>query len=189
MKESILYKILRPVLTFIFKVIYRPTIIGKENISTTGRIILAGTHTHILDCILLMCCTKRPIHFLAKAELMKGPKKIIFANMGLIPVHRERKDPNSLIEARKYLNNDMVIGIFPEGTTRKKKNTLLPFKIGAVRLASDTNSMIVPFTINHEYIPFKKSVEIIFDKPISIKNDLEKENELLKSIIEKNMEG
>lgn len=188
MKESILYKILRPILTFLFKIIYRPTIIGNDNICSTGRIILAGTHTHILDCILLMCCTKRPIHFLAKAELMKGPKKIIFANMGLIPVHRERKDPDSLISARKYLNNDMLIGIFPEGTTRKEENTLLPFKIGAVKLASDTNSMIVPFTINHKYIPFKKSVKIIFDKPISIKGDLNKSNELLKSIIEKNME-
>ena len=35
MKEPILYKILRPVITVLFKGIYRPTIIGKENVDFT----------------------------------------------------------------------------------------------------------------------------------------------------------
>ena len=86
MKESKLYKLLRPLIKIFTNIVYRPTYIGLENIPKNKRIIIAGNHTNNLDCILLMSSTKRCIHFLAKIELFKGFKKIIFSNMGLIPV-------------------------------------------------------------------------------------------------------
>ena len=70
--DVLLYKILRPIITFLFKMLYRPKILGNENIPKTGRIILAGNHTNNLDCAMLISSTKRNIHFLAKAELFKG---------------------------------------------------------------------------------------------------------------------
>lgn len=178
--ESKFYSFIRPILSFLFKVIFRPNIIGIENIPNEGRIILAGNHTSNLDCILLMSSTKRHIHFLAKDELWKFPKNIIFDNLGLIPVNRREKDSNCLKMARQYLNNELVIGIFPEGTISKTGN-LLPFKIGAVKLASDTNSKIVPFTINGKY-RYKK-ISITFHESIKIRENLEKENNRLKTIV------
>jgi len=181
-KESKFYIIIRPIITFIFKILYTPKIIGKENIPNRGRVVIAGNHTHIFDCVLLMSCTKREIHFLAKKELFAGLKGIIFNNLGLIPVDRQNKSPKSLSQAREYLNDDKVIGIFPEGTTRKNKNTLLPFKLGAVKMANDTNSEIVPFAITGKYKLFSRSLKITFSKPITIKNkDLEKENNNLRN--------
>ena len=90
-KESRFYKIVRPILKFLFLNIYRPKIIGSENIPKESRIILAGNHTNNFDCVLLMSSTKRCIHFLAKVELFKGFKKVIFSNLGLIPVDRSKK--------------------------------------------------------------------------------------------------
>jgi len=180
--DVLLYKILRPIITILFKLLFRPRIIGKENIKNNGRIILAGNHTNNLDCALLISSTKRNIHFLAKVELFKGIKKILFANMGLIPVNRKVKDHNSLEMAYNYLNNDKVIGIFPEGTFGKGK--VLPFKIGAVKMAYETNCEIVPFAITGTYKLFSKDLRIIFGKPIKLKsNDLEKENEKLRNIV------
>jgi len=180
--DVLLYKILRPIITILFKLLFRPRIIGKENIKNNGRIILAGNHTNNLDCALLISSTKRNIHFLAKVELFKGIKKILFANMGLIPVNRKVKDHNSLEMAYNYLNNDKVIGIFPEGTFGKGK--VLPFKIGAVKMAYETNCEIVPFAITGTYKLFSKDLRIIFGKPIKLKsNDLEKENETLRNIV------
>ena len=180
--DSKLYRFLRPLIKFITNIFIRPKYEGIENIPESGKIILAGTHTNILDCFLLISSTDRSIHFLAKNELWKGPKKILFANMGLIPVNRKQKDHNALVAAEKYLNNDCVIGIFPEGTTEKGRG-LLPFKIGAVKMANDTNTQIIPFTITGKYRLFSKDLKIKFSKPIKVGNDLEKENERLRNTI------
>lgn len=182
--DVFLYKVLRPIITVLFKVIYKPTIIGKENIKNEGRIILAGNHTNNLDCALLISSTKRNIHFLAKSELFTGIKKILFSNMGLIPVNRKKKDHKSLDMAYKYLNKDKVIGIFPEGTIGKKG--ILPFKMGAVKMSYETNCEIVPFAITGEYKLFSNNLKIEFGKPLKIKNsNLEKENEKLRNKIVK----
>jgi len=179
-----LYKILRPIITFLFKTLYRPKIIGSKNIPKTGRIILAGNHTHNLDCAMLISSTKRNIHFLAKVELFKGFKKILFSNMGLIPVNRKIKDHNVLVHAYNYLENEKVIGIFPEGTFGKGK--ILPFKIGAVKMAYETKCDIIPFSITGTYKLFSKNLKIEFGKPIKVKsNNLEKENEKLRNIVVK----
>lgn len=181
MKDALLYRIVRPIVTFLFKCFYTPKFEGLENIPESGRIILAGTHTNNFDCLLLISSTRRNIHFLAKKELWHGLKKIIFANMGLIPVDRKNKDHNTLVLAEEYLKSELVIGIFPEGTIGK--NELLPFKIGAVKMARDTNTSIVPFVITGKYKLFSKNLKIKFLKPIKIKGDLEKENDRLRNII------
>lgn len=189
-KESLLYKIVRPIIKLLFLLLYNPKIVGKYNIPKNGRIILAGNHTNNFDCLLLMSSTKRCIHFLAKDELWRGFKKIVFSNMGLIPVNRRKKDPHALEMAKNYLKNEKVIGIFPEGTISKEKGVLLPFKIGAIKMAYDTDTKIVPFAITGTYRLFSKDLKIVFGEPISISNsNLDKENDRLKENIEFLMVG
>ena len=84
-----------------------------------------------------------------------------------------------------YLENEKVIGIFPEGTF-SKTNELLPFKIGAVKMAYDTNTKIVPFAITGKYRLFSKNLKIEFGKPLSILNsNLDLENKNLRNLISK----
>ena len=181
-EDVLLYKVLRPIITFLFKLLFRPKIIGASNIPKDGRIILAGNHTNNFDSPLLISSTKRNIHFLAKVELFKGIKKILFANMGLIPVNRKVKDHNVLEHAYNYLHNEKVIGIFPEGTFGKGK--ILPFKMGAVKMAYETKTQIIPISITGTYILFSKDLKIVFGEPIKINsNYLEKENEKLRNIV------
>ena len=162
MKKNLFYTIVRPIASIYFKVLYRPKYIGLDNIPKSGRVVLAGTHTNNLDCLMLLSSTKRHIHFLAKIELFRGVKKIIFGNMGLIPVDRKNKTTNPLECANKYLNEEEVIGIFPEGTINRGSGPILPFKIGAVKMAHDTNSLIVPFVIKGKYKIFSKDLVIEF---------------------------
>lgn len=180
--KSKLYIIVRPIVACLFKLLYHPKIIGKENILSSGGIILAGNHTSILDCLLLMSSTKREIHFLAKKELFTGIKGIFFSNMGLIPVDRSKKNPEAIRSANNYLNNDEIVLVFPEGTTEKGRG-LMEFKMGAVKMASDTNSKIIPFAIKGKYKIFGPGVNIKFLEPIEINNDLESENKRLREII------
>ncbi len=110
--------------------------------------------------------------------------------MGLIPVNRRQKDHRSLEMAENYLKREKVIGIFPEGTFSREPNTLLDFKIGAVKMASDTDTKIVPFAIKGRYKLFSRNLKIIFGEPIYIKDkDLDKENNKLKNKIYSMIEG
>ena len=83
------------------------------------------------------------------------------------------------------LNEGKVIGIFPEGTTNKTKDIILPFKIGAVKMASETNTKIIPFVITGKYKLFNNKLTIEFLQSIKIPkvNDLTEYNEKLMNII------
>ena len=178
MKEPILYKILIP-FNKIFIKIYKPTYIDKNNIPKNGAVILAGNHTSKLDPLLLMSSTNRCIHFLAKIELFKGFKKIFFQNLGIIPVDRKRKNPEAINKANDYLLNNKVIGIFPESTINKTKDIIMPFKYGAVKMAIETDSLIVPFSITKRYQKFKKSVTICFGEAYKVTGNIEEDNKIL----------
>ena len=145
--EEMIYKAVKKPLSAFFKVVYKPEIIGSERIPESGRIILAGNHTNYFDCILVACATDRCVHYLAKDELMKGPLKIIFKNLGIIPVNRRTKDKAALETAISYLNDDKLIGIFPEGTINRTNDIIMPFKFGAVKMASETKTPVIPFVI------------------------------------------
>ena len=179
----------RPIIKFLMKLVYHPKYIGLENITDSGRIVLEGNHTNNVDCWLLISCTKRCIHFLAKDSLNKGWKGYLFRGMGIIPVDRTIHDKGALNAAINGLKEEKCIGIFPEGTINRTMSTVMPFKIGAVKMAHDTDSKIVPFVIKGKYKPFFNDLRIIYYKPITIKDDiLDKDNEKLMKIIKKNLE-
>lgn len=183
MTEPKAYLKMRGTLNFLFKVLFRPTIEGSENIPEDGRVVLAGNHTHFMDCISVAAATKRCVHFLAKSELMKPPLKWFFAPFGIIPVHRGQKDKAALSSAIEVLEDDKVIGIFPEGKVNEARGTLLPFKFGAVKMAQVTGSKVVPFVITGRYKFFRKSIKIKFFEPVTISENLEESNQILWNIV------
>ncbi len=188
--EPILYRTLKPLVIFLFKLVFRPKITGKENIPQNGAAILAGNHTEFWDCFAVIASTRRCVHFMAKSELFSNPfTSRFFTAAGLISVNRKQKDKNALVSAETYLKKGCIVGIFPEGTTNKTTAPLLEFKLGSVKMAHDTNTVIVPFTINGKYVPFKNSIEIIFQKPYrTATDDLKNENRILREKVLTNLQ-
>lgn len=191
----IVYRILRPIINLLFILLYRPSIVGKENIPKKGRVVVCGNHMHNWDSAMLISSTKRTVHFLAKDELFKGFGKYFFKAMACIPVNRRQKDHNAMDSAISVLKQDELIGIFPEGTFNRTSDIIMPFKYGAVSMAYKTNSTIVPFSITGEYKIFKRnSIKICFGKAYKIKTDnlTEANDELMekvKELIIKNRNG
>ena len=180
--RNIFYKIFSPIVSILFFIIFLPKVKGRENIPKKKAAILAGNHKSNLDCFMVILSTRRCVHFLAKAELFKlSFFNWFFRNSGLIPVYRNGKDKKALETAVEYLKNGEIVGVFPEGRLNKKsKTTVLPFKIGAVKMAKETGKPIIPFTIKGRYIPFARSIEIIFQKPFYVTdNDLDEANKIL----------
>ena len=188
-KDKWFYRIVKPPVKLLFYFLYRPKVIGRENIPKNGRILLAGNHTKWLDPVLLVSVTKRQVHFLAKEELFHGKTKFIVKGMGCVPVNRKIHDKNALESTYEFLENDLCIGIFPEGTINRTNDIIMPFKMGAVKACSYTNTPLIPFTITGEYKLFRKGIKIEFLPPIKIGKDLEKENKKLMDIVSKKLES
>ena len=187
-KDKLFYKIVRPPIKLLFKILFRPQIVGLENIPDNGRILLAGNHTKWLDPVLLVIATKRQVHFLAKEELFHGITHFIVKGMGCVPVNRKIHDKNALESAYQFLENELCIGIFPEGTINRTDDIIMPFKMGAVKACSHTKTKLVPFIITGKYKLFRKGVKVEFLEPIKIGDDLEKENEKFMNIVSKKLE-
>jgi len=177
--DKFFYWFIKPLLIFLIYFLYRPTVVGRENIPKKGPLILAGNHTKWLDpetiCAIVR---KRQVHFLAKIELFKGKVSLITKGMGAIPVDRKNHNTGALHYAIESLKAGLCIGIFPEGTINRTDDVIMPFKSGAAKMAVEANATIVPFVITGEYKLFKKSVRIEFLKPIKV-DEVDKTNERL----------
>lgn len=115
----------------------------KGNEDPNAQLFLIN-HQSDLDIVVMETISKRDIAWVAKKELFEIP----FFGLALrlpkdIAVQRESK--TSLIkllkDAKKVLNANRAIAMFPEGT-RSTKGVMLPFKSGA-KLLADSNSLIV----------------------------------------------
>ena len=192
--KDIVYKILMPIYGVFYRLKYRPTIIGSENIPKTGSFIICGNHKHTRDQMNVMIVTKRVIHYMAKKEYFDGNFAWFFKLAGCISVNRKIHDEEAKRRALEILNNGGAVGIFPEGTRNKTLGTdeevdLLPFKFGAVSLAQKSNSPIVPFGISGEYTGRHGNLVCRIGKPFSIEGmDLEEANDVLRSKILKLMQ-
>lgn len=171
-----LYRVLRPIIKILMKLVFHVQYVNKENIPKKGPYILVGNHKSNFDCVMVISSVKETVHFLAKKELIDGKFGFFFKWMGIIPVDRKKRNKEAMNAAREVLENKGVVGIFPEGTFNKTEYVIMPFKMGSVKLAYDMKVSIVPFAIIGDYKLFRRT-KIIFGKPYKIKTtDLKGEN-------------
>ena len=169
------YKFFKGLLGWLYLFWYNPKIIGKENIPQEGPTLFCGNHRHVMDQCNVMMVTKRMIHYMAKKEYFDGKFAWFFKAVGCISVNRQIKDTESKNHAIDLLNKGFAVGIFPEGTRNKTLGTkdevpLLPFKYGAVSMASKTDASIVPFGVSGEYKFRSKDLVVKIGKPFKIGN-------------------
>ena len=178
------YTILKTILKIPFKLWYNPKIIGANNIPKKGALIICANHKHVMDQCPILISTKRMVHYMAKKEYFDGKFAWFFKISGCIPVNRSIKDEKAKERAIRILNNGYAVGLFPEGTRNKTKETLLPFKYGAVSMAKKTDAYILPVGISGEYKFRSKNLIVRIGKPFKITNmELDEANELLKNKI------
>ena len=164
-----LYRFLRPIIKVLMKLVFRLEVVNKNNLPKRGPYILAGNHTSNFDCVAVIASTMETVHFLAKKELLDSKFSWLFRKMGIIPVDRKKRNKEAMKEANKVLLDGGVIGIFPEGTFNNTEYVMRPFKMGAVKMASDTQAPIVPFAIVGNYKLFRKN-KIVNGKPYKVKS-------------------
>ena len=63
-----LYTMTKRGVGWLARAVYRPTILGGENVPDTGPVILAANHLSVADSFIVPLVLTRPVSFLAKAE-------------------------------------------------------------------------------------------------------------------------
>lgn len=179
------YKLLKPILSPIFKFYYNPKIYNKDLIPKTGPILIVGNHKHLMDQCSIIISTKRIVHYMAKKEYFDGKFAWFFKMTGCISVDRSIHDDLAKNSAVEVLENGGAIGLFPEGTRNKTDAFLLPFKFGTVSMAQKTGATIVPFGVTGDYKFRSKNLIVRFGEPFKVeKNEsLEEANKKLETVV------
>ena len=181
--NNVFYQIIRFFLKIFTLIVMSPKIINKHKVPKKGGVILAGTHTGYLDTMCIGSTTLRPVHFVAKKELMDKPVLgWILRISGMISVDRKKKNPEAKSEILETLESEQIVAIFPEGTINRTKGEkeILPFKFGAVSFAQKSGKPIIPFAIA-DAKAFNYHARIILGDPFFVKktDDLEVANQRL----------
>jgi 1-acyl-sn-glycerol-3-phosphate acyltransferase len=95
---------------------FRIRLVGEEHIPEVGPVILASNHRSNMDPVLLASAVRRPVAFMAKAELFVGPLGWILRWIGQFPVRRGGIDREALRRVDAILARGSMLGLFPEGT-------------------------------------------------------------------------
>ena len=130
-----------------FRLLYRLRVEGAERVPPAGPIVVAANHPSFVDPPILFLAFPREIRFLAWNRLFEHP--ILAAGLrlvGAIPVDLSWSAPSTIKAARRVLEAEEVLGIFPEGH-RTRSERLDPLKRGVVSLAAQFRAPIVPVTI------------------------------------------
>lgn len=146
-----LYLTSRAVVAPLIKAIWRPTVEGRENVPTSGGVILASNHLSFIDSVVIPLAAPRQVHFLAKDAYFTGTgvkgtaSRVFFTSMGMVPVNRDdsRAAIESLEVGLKILQDGDAFGIYPEGT-RSRDGRLYRGHTGVAYLAITAQVPIVP---------------------------------------------
>jgi 1-acyl-sn-glycerol-3-phosphate acyltransferase len=140
-------KLLVAVLRQVFRMIMKMEISGLEHLPPDGPVIIACNHVTNFDVFPMQLSLPRPIFFMAKAELFKFfVMDVALRNLGAFPVFRGEKDAWAMRHARKVLEHEQVLGMFPEGTRNKGKGLGLA-KTGTARMSIENKCPIVPMLV------------------------------------------
>lgn len=141
------YRILKPIAWLILKLWNRLEIHGLENVPLDGKFIMVANHVSVLDPIVVGASLPRPIRFMAKKELFEVPiLKGLISILGAFPVDRNKTDFQAVKQSLKILSNHEVLGIFPEGGTRKNTKKIV-FRSGTAAIALKSKSPVLPVAI------------------------------------------
>lgn len=158
------YRVVRSIANFIFRLLYRIEVIGRENLPSEGKLILCANHASNLDPIFISIAISRQVSWMAKKELFSSKILSFFLKkLGAFPVDRDGSDLSAIRNALKVLKGNNILGIFPEGT-RVKGFDISNAKPGVALLSAKSNSLILPVNIDSNYKLFSK-VKITIGKP------------------------
>jgi 1-acyl-sn-glycerol-3-phosphate acyltransferase len=171
----------RIILGPVLRAMFRPWVLGGENVPATGGAVFASNHLSFSDSIFLPLMVDRRVTFLAKSDYFTGRglkgrlTAFFFTRVGQLPIDRSGAGAGdaAIRTGLRVLRRGEMLGIYPEGT-RSPDGRLYRGKTGVARLALEAKVPVLPVVmvgtaqvqpIGHT-IPKIRRVGMIIGKPL-----------------------
>ena len=150
-----LYEVVHAVVPPVAKAVWRPRVIGLDNVPAAGPVIVASNHLSFADSIVIPFVVPRKVVFLAKEDYFTGTGvkgalvRAWFEGIGMVPVDRDdtKAAIASLDIALAVLRRGEAFGIYPEGT-RSRDGRLFRGRTGVAHLALTSGAPVVPVGVS-----------------------------------------
>ena len=174
---TFLIALLRPVARWFCRILFRIEFHGVENIPREGACIITPNHVTYADPIWITIPIVRRVYYMAWDKPFEIPGLGLLMRMfGAFPVNLDgAADASAQREAIELLRSGRALVMFPEGG-RTKTGKLMPFKMGAFRLALSHGVPIVPVSIIGaeriwpvgQLLPRPGNLTVTYHPPISV---------------------
>ena len=156
MKNKFLYRLARAVIRAYSLLLFKMRVHWLAPLPY-GRKLIAANHPSCIDPFVIPLLTKVEISILITGKAFSVPFfSELLRRCGQIPVV-EGNGRDAMEQARRRLEDDGTVAIFPEGHISPQEGGYLPARPGAARLAMLTGAAVIPVGI---YYPREKSIHI-----------------------------
>ncbi len=146
-----IFDVIQRVVPPLARAVWRPTVLGLENVPRTGGVLLASNHLSFFDSVVIPVVAPRKVAFLAKSDYFTGHgikgtlQRAWFEGLGMLPVDRDDTAAaiDSLETALEVLGRGEAFGIYPEGS-RSRDGRLYRGRTGVAHLALTAGVPVVP---------------------------------------------
>lgn len=167
------------VLKLVLPLFYKIEYVGRENIPTDRKFIVAGNHISYFDPVLAGEVVNQPLAYMGKIELFEKPiMAAICDGLGCFAVNREKLEVSTIKTALNiFKTNRWKLGIFPQGGIRRN-GKIEKINKGFAAIARQMKTDILPLGIvgceEYNWNPFnRKRIKVSLGEPISFNQELD----------------
>lgn len=164
-----LYSVSKALFTFFFRILFRFTAQGRENVPREGGFILASNHVSYLDPLALGVGCPRKLNFIARHDLFFNP--ILgrwLAGVDVIPLKRGSADIFALKEAMRRVKSGKPVVLFPEGSRGSDGLSAEP-QAGIGFLAAKSGVPVIPAFVSGTEKALPKHAKFIRPHRVSVR--------------------
>ena len=143
---------------------------GVERVPREGGGVVAANHFSAIDHPLIGSFSPRPLHFLAKAELLEipvlGP---VLRWLGVFGVRRGEGDREALRRAREIVRSGELVCVHVEGT-RQRFGHPGPIHPGGLMIAMQEGVPVIPLGLDtfHWSLRNRRKCAVVWGAPIDV---------------------
>lgn len=145
-----LIQVIRYTGTAVSRLLWGLSFSGTKNIppKRKGGIIIAANHQAYFDPFWISFPVSRQIRYLAWSEAFSWPLiGTVISFLGAWPIRLEKSSPKAMRRSLSWLKEGGALIIFPEGERCFSDGKMRKFKVGAIRLAIEAGTPVLPVTI------------------------------------------
>jgi 1-acyl-sn-glycerol-3-phosphate acyltransferase len=173
-KPHPLWKLAQTIVRVGTSVVVDLKVYGRDNVPDEGGALMISNHQSFMDPAVLGAQLRRPMSYLAKADLWKNPVfGWVITHLYAFPVRQGSGDIGAIKETISRLQEGHLLNIYPEGS-RTEDGELLPIQPGVALVIRKAGVPVIPAVVDGSFrawpkgqlLPGRHPVRVLIGKPI-----------------------